>query len=88
MNTPELDRAIVAACVASFDADDTCDGFEPSDKDRIYARTLIASVWEQIAMARTPCSKTRGADYNAGVAVGFMAALLELRKFSIVEGEG
>ena len=91
--TPELDRAIVVAGdavikAAAEDGRTIIRPIKPTKAQRTYARALLASVWEQIAMARKPYSKTKGADYNDGVAVGFEAALREFQRVAGLEGEG
>lgn len=87
-NTDPLDRAILAGQKALDDMAMRGEKMTEEEVERGIASAVIGSIWEHVSMARKPYSKTKGADYNAGVAVGFEAALREFSKISIVEGEG
>jgi hypothetical protein len=49
---------------------------------RRHARALLTPIWEHVAMARKPYSLTKGDEYNAGVVVGFEAAVRAFRQIS------
>jgi hypothetical protein len=87
-NTDPLDRAILAGQKALDDMAMRGEKMTEEEVERGIARAVIGSIWEHVSMARKPYSKTKGYDYNAGVVVGFEAALREFSKFIIVEGEG
>ena len=86
-NTDPLDRAILAGQKALDDMARRGEKMTEEEVERGIASAVIESIWEHVSMARKPYSKTKGYDYNAGVAVGFEAALREFRRAHVIKEE-